>query len=200
MTNIDQEWWLKVNDALAVGECLTSTVGDLNEACEHIVCLLSDSSLLLESKSHASSVFLSITALEEIAKIHVGMYRRALQPAKRSKDPLYNHKSKHFLVASPTVSMGSRLQEAVGESRMNELLESARSGELVDVRESALYVSRASGGIKIPKKVISESYGREILLLAVEAFDDAFVGYTNYTYELSEVTDHIFDKWKAGKG
>lgn len=185
-----------VDSALAVGESIATTSVDLNKACDHIVRLLEDSSLLLESNSHASATFMAISALEEIAKIHIGIYRKSSEPIKRRKDPLYNHKDKHHIAASPTIAMGARLQAAIGEERMHELIQSARLGQLVDVRESALYVARRDGVLEIPSNVITKRYARELLLLAVEAFDDAFVGYTNHTFELEVITDRIFLKWE----
>lgn len=166
-------------------------------ACEHITQLLSDSSDLLGAGSHATATFLAITALEETVKVHLGMYRRSTTLLKRSKDPLYKHKVKHALALGPTVAMGSRLQKAIGESRMNELLEQGRSGELVKIREAALYVEQQGAELRTPIAVISNSIARDVLLLAIEAFDDALVGYTNRSFQLGERTDALFDKWAS---
>jgi hypothetical protein len=43
--------------------------------------------------------------------------------------------------------------------------------------------------------VVTRDLARDLVLLAIEAFDNAFVGYTNRSYELGEVTDQIFEKW-----
>jgi len=179
-----------------MGQRVTETSDELNQACEHIVRLLNDASLLLEAGSHASAAFLSITALEETAKIHIGMYRNADDAAPRRKDPLYQHDKKHYIAAAPTVAMGSRLQEAIGEKRMNALIVIARAGQLKSIRENALYVGKDNGQLQLPSEAVTSEFAKELILFAVEAFDDAFVGYTARSYELGEITDQIFNKWE----
>ena len=192
MSESDDKWWSSVEEALSAGERIGHTSEQFNLACEHITQLLSDSSALLSARSHATATFLAITALEETVKVHLGMFRRSATPLKRSKDPLYKHKEKHALALGPTVAMGSRLQNAIGESRLNELIEQGRSGELVRLREASLYVEQHGTDLRAPKAVVSASIAREILLLAIEAFDDALVGYTNRSFQLGEMTDALF--------
>ena len=123
------------------------------------------------------------------------MFRKSAAPLKRSKDPLYKHDQKHLLALGPTVAMGSRLQAAIGETRMNELIELGRSGGLVALREAALYVEKKDDELYAPNAAIAASTARELLLLAVEAFDDALVGYSNQSLELRIHTDDVFKKW-----
>jgi len=125
----------------------------------------------------------------------MGMYRRGAAPVKRSKDPLYKHGEKHRLALGPTVAMGSRLQAAIGEGRMRELIALAGSGGLVILREAALYVEQKDGALSTPETSVPRSTARELLLLAVEAFDDALVGYTSRSIELSARTDKVFEMW-----
>ncbi len=195
MINSSIEWWLAVKDAAAVGEKLCNTTEEFDEACEHIVQLLEDASTLLAMGSHATALFLSITALEETSKVHVGTFRSGVNPVKRSKDPLYKHGTKHRLALGPTVAMGSRLQVAIGEARMNELIDLAKRGEMIALRETALYVEQQKGALCSPKNSISTSLAREILLLAIEAFGDSLVGFTSRSFELDKQTDRIFDRW-----
>ena len=195
MSESDHKWWSSVEETLSAGERIGHTSEQFNLACEHITQLLCDASDLLSTGSHATATFLAITAIEETVKVHLGLYRRSTTPLKRSKDPLYKHKEKHTLALGPTVAMGSRLQKAVGESRMNELIEQGRNGELVKLREASLYVEQHGTNLKTPKAAISPSIAREILLLAIEAFDDALVGYTSRSFQLGEMTDALFNKW-----
>lgn len=195
MNSSDDKWWSDVEEALSAGERIGHTSEQFNLACEHITQLLRDASALLSTGSHATATFLAITALEETAKVHLGTFRRSATPLKRSKDPLYRHKKKHALALGPTVAMGSRLQEAIGESRMSELIEQGRSGELVRLREASLYVEQHGTDLETPKAVVSPPIAREVLLLAIEAFDDALVGYTNRSLQLGEMTDALFSKW-----
>ena len=78
---------------------------------------------------------------------------------------------------------------------MNELIELGRSGGLVALREAALYVEKKDDELYAPNAAIAASTARELLLLAVEAFDDALVGYSNQSLELRIHTDDVFKKW-----
>lgn len=195
MTNTDENWWGSVEAAVSVGKKIGSSKEEFNLACDHIVQLIIDSSVLLTHGSHSTATFLAITALEETSKVHMGMYRRSAEPVLRRKDPLYRHDKKHLLALGPPIGMGSRLQEAIGEDRMNELMALAHAGKLVSLRESALYVEQTDGVLIVPREAISFSTARELLLLVIEAFDDALVGYTNHTFALCEQTDQIFSQW-----
>ncbi len=92
--------------------------------------------------------------------------------------------------------MGSRLQKAIGEPRMQELIELARSGRFKPIREGALYIEKHDGRLQVPSRTVTRDLARELLLFAVEAFDDALVGYTNHSYELGKITDQIFVRWE----
>ncbi|MGM0833530.1 MAG: AbiV family abortive infection protein [Pseudomonadota bacterium] len=195
MANFEDRWWGSVESALVVGKRIAPNKVDLNAACEHIVQLLTDASNLLELSSHSTAAFISITALEETAKLHIGKYRKGAESGPRRKDALYKHNEKHHLALGPTVAMGGRLNKTLGDARLRELMQMAQSGELVGVRESALYFEQAEESLVIPKVAITPELSRELLLLAIEAFDDALVGYTNRTFELGRYTDELFEKW-----
>ena len=72
MANFEDRWWESVESALLVGKRIAPSKADLNVACEHIVQLLTDASNLLELSSHATAAFISIAALEETSKLHMG--------------------------------------------------------------------------------------------------------------------------------
>ena len=76
-------------------------------------------------------------------------------------------------------------------------MDSARRGEFIDWRENALYVDRIDGKLAVPSDVIPKSLARELILMAIEGFDDALAGYTNHSMRLSEHTDSLFKKWEA---
>lgn len=197
MIGTEEVWWKTVELALSKGQKITTTTEEFDQSCHHIVQLLKDASLLLESGSHASSVFMSITAMEETAKIHIGMYRKSEEPLKRGKDPLYKHNKKHMIAASPTILMGSRLQNVIGKDNMHAIVDLAQKGELIYIREHSLYVERDNDTLSIPSIVITEEFAKNVLLFAVEVFDDSLVGYTSAPGTLSEETDRIFDKWSS---
>jgi AbiV family abortive infection protein len=196
MPDFFEDWWASLEAATAVGQRLGASAGEFNVACEHIAQLLTDASMLLEAGSHATAAFLAITAIEETAKVHIGLYRRSITPAARRKDPLYGHAEKHKLGLGPTVAMGSRLQAAIGEDRMRELMARGQAGNLVKIREAALYIAQGPRGLVTPSSAVPFETSRELLLLAIEAFDDGLVGYTSRSYELGQATDALFSRWE----
>ncbi|MCB1753736.1 MAG: AbiV family abortive infection protein, partial [Gammaproteobacteria bacterium] len=64
---------------------------NFDRACDHVIVLLRDAVSCFERGSYGTAVFLAITAIEEIAKAEVGLYRRekSIKPTKRGKDKLF---------------------------------------------------------------------------------------------------------------
>ena len=197
VASTDDEWWVALSEALAAGQRLALNSEEFDRTCTHIVRLLKDASLLLENGSAHTACFLTITSLEEVAKVHIGAFRRETVVLPRHKDPLYKHAAKHRLAASPTIAMGSRLQAAIGENRMLELIKLAREGGLVPLREACLYAEERDGKLQIPTSQVSTEFARDLLLFTIEAFDDALVGFTNHSYVLGNETDELFARWTA---
>ena len=195
MSSQDQRWSEAVQAAVQVGKALGATADPFNLAASHIVQLLKDSSCSLGEGSRATALFLAITAIEETSKLHAGMYRRSDQAISRGKDPLFKHASKHLLAAAPTVAMGGRLSQAIGEHSVTELLRQLADGDFITLREGALYFEATPGAIHNPLQSMTPDQSRYILLLAVEIFDDALVGYTNHSMQLGSETDAIFARW-----
>jgi len=79
-----------VQEALEKGSLIfneKTKTDDFNRACDHILVLLVDAFQCFDRGSWGTSVFLSITAIEEVAKAEVGLYRREgkIEKAKRGK-------------------------------------------------------------------------------------------------------------------
>lgn len=178
-------------EATATGARLVRDAGELDRACDHIAELLREAVMLLRMSSPRAT-FLAITALEETAKVHVGLFRKG-EPIKRSKDPLFKHSAKHVLAAAPTIAMGGRLQSAIGEDRVNALVAAARSGALIQQRETSLYLE-AQDALHVPSDSVTPAASRELILFAIDALDDALVGYTNHSYEVGRDLDKLFDE------
>jgi AbiV family abortive infection protein len=192
MAGFSEDWWAGVDAAVSIGEQSFASSDEFNVACEHVVRLLKDACLLFQAGSHARAAFMAVTAIEEIAKAHIGSFRRSREPVARGKDPLFRHSAKHALALGPTVAMGSRLQAVIGEHRMRELLNAAHAEGLVRLRESALYVSHITGRPIAPAQAVPLQLARESILLAIEAFDDGLVGYTERSMILGNETDELF--------
>lgn len=188
----DEQWLEEVRLAVSNGTKAIEGGKELNAVIAHIISLLDSSCRLLKDGHFPTATFLAITALEETSKAHIGMYRNSAAAPKRSKDHLYSHKKKHYLAAAPTVSMGSRLGQAIGDERVQQLVDESRTGSFVQLRESCLYFSREKGVLQVPGDVVGFRLACEVLLFSIEAFDDALVGYTNESMVLSRKTDALF--------
>lgn len=167
---------------------------DFNRACDHVERLLNDAYILYNHQSYGSSVFLAITAIEEVAKIHFGLYRNneGAENVPRHQDSLFNHREKHKLGLLPTVLMGGRLLKAVDKTLLLQVLDKTKRGKLVALRESSIYAENRDARFKIPEDVISKDVCRCLLLLACEVFDDQLVGYTSHSSEIGSRVDEIF--------
>ncbi len=171
---------------------------DFNRACDHILLLLENSFSCFNRKSFGSSVFLAITAIEEIAKAEIGIYRRInkTDDVKRHKDPLFNHLSKHRMAILPTVFMGKRLEDALGKERCDQLLAQVAEGLLKELRENSLYFQNVDGQFITPRELVDKGKAKEILLLAIEAADDRLIGYTGHTGIIEVRLNKLFEETK----
>jgi len=167
---------------------------DLNKGIKHILQLIGDSYILYKNGSYASSVFISITIIEEVAKVHLGIFTKA-PDATAKKDLLRkDHTAKHIVGTNYTISMGKRLVDAIGNDEMERIFQTAYDGNIKNLREHALYCDCEHGKIRIPQERITKKQARAMLLFAIESFDDNLVGYTNYSLEESKWTDELFER------
>ncbi|MFN3170532.1 MAG: AbiV family abortive infection protein [Hyphomicrobiales bacterium] len=164
----------------------------LNLVAGHVLSLLRDALACFRNASFGTSVFLSITALEETAKAEVLVYRDSKKPRSAGRDPLMNHKSKHQIAVRTTTFLG-RLPALLGDEACHRLQSEADSGDLKNLRELALYVHPTDSGLASPRDAISRSRSREMLLLALESADDLLVGYTNESYSFGTEIEAL---WK----
>jgi AbiV family abortive infection protein len=190
----DELIWLTLEKGKLIFPNKNTRTADFNRACDHVERLLNDSYILYSYESYGSSVFLAITAIEEVAKIHFGLYRNneEAENVPRHQDSLFNHREKHKLGLLPTVLMGSRLLRAVDETLLLQVLDKTKRGKLVALRESSIYAENGNSKFKIPEDVISKDLCRCLLLLACEVFDDQLVGYTSHSSEVGRRVDEIF--------
>lgn len=167
---------------------------DLNKGIKHILRLIGDSYVLYENGSFASSVFMSITIIEEVAKVHLGMFTKDPDAASKRDLLRKDHVAKHITGANYTISMGKRLGEAIGNNEMEHIFQMAYDGNMKNLRERALYCECEHGRMKITQERITKKQARAMLLFAIESFDDNLVGYTDYSMEESKWTDELFEK------
>lgn len=170
---------------------------EFNRGCDHVFSLLRDARLLYLASSYPAALFLSITAIEEIAKLEIAVYRspeRTSPSKRRNNDHLFSHNSKHAIALQEVITIGTRLPGAVSEARVRELLDMAESGKMTKLREAALYVETVDGQFVCPSDRIGKPLARDLLLLALEVWDDHLVGLTNHTYELDQELAGFFSE------
>lgn len=164
---------------------------EFNLVFDHIINLIKDAYILYENESFSSSVFFSIAIIEEVAKLHMGMFIRKSNKYVK-KDKLRDHKTKEKIGVNYTISLGKRLNEAIEKEEIEKIYKLAYSGELKLLREKSIYSER-NNEITIPQNVINKKFARSLLLFAIESFDDNLVGYTEYTIIKSKIVDEIFE-------
>ena len=165
----------------------------LNKGIDHIYQLITHAHILYSNGAFATSVFVSIATIEEVAKLHMGMFiKRSDEYVK--KDRLRDHTTKEIIGSNYTVSMGERIKKAIPTKKLEELFAMSYSGKLKELREKAIYCERINGELVIPDDVINKEQAKNILLFAIESFDDNLVGYTKYSVDISKHTDEIFEQ------
>ncbi|MFG5121778.1 AbiV family abortive infection protein [Methylorubrum sp. POS3] len=189
-----------VDAAIAFGGELYGEPSDINfdAAFSHILTLLGDAALLFMRQSFGTAAFLAITAIEETAKAHIGVFRRDRTEG-RSKgiDPLRNHKQKHHMAILPTVLMSRRLNEVLGQETCARLQREAENDGFTTIREASLYFDRVGDCFATPATAVSAFRAWELVLLAIEALDDNLIGYTNYSMAQSEHVNTLFNQIAA---
>jgi AbiV family abortive infection protein len=174
--------------------------GEYNAAVAHVSEIILSSYALFANGNFAPSLFLAITAFEEIAKIKAGHMRswgEGREKVKRGKDPLFSHSTKHKIALDPVHLIGDRIAGSIGQKRANEIFGGYESGSYSLLREESLYFSRNKKGLHIPAQVIKMSLAAEHLLIAIEIFSDEFWGVTAEASEICDTTDAIYSKVEA---
>ena len=167
---------------------------EYERAILHTESLIHSSILLFKSRFFAQSLFLTISAIEEIAKIEVCMFRgRAkTEDVKRQKDSLFNHSKKHQMSANSVILIGDRLGKSLGIDRAKQVFEDLQNGKYSKIRENCLYFSRNVDGLQIPTQSISMDSAIELLLVCIEMVDDKFWGVTNQATLVCERLNKLY--------
>ncbi|WP_349792920.1 AbiV family abortive infection protein [Xanthomonas sp. WHRI 7064] len=170
---------------------------EYNAAILHVSELIRASYILFANGSFAPSLFLAITAFEEIAKIKSGHMRSWGEDRKRVQrgtDPLFNHGTKHKIAVDSIYLIGDRIANSIGHERAKEIFEKYEVGEYSTLREDSLYFSRNKDELHIPAQKIEPRLAAEHLLIAIEIFCDEFWGMTAKASEICEITDSIYSE------
>ena len=109
---------------------------EFNLVFDHIINLINDAFILYKNESFSSSVFFSIAIIEEVAKLHMGMYIKKADKYVK-KDKLRDHKTKEKIGANYTISLGKIIKDAIENEELEKIYKLAYSGELKLLREKA---------------------------------------------------------------
>lgn len=167
---------------------------ELNMCIDHIVSLLVDARILFDAGSYARTISLAIVTLEEVGKTQIALFTHKPESEYVKHDPLRDHKTKQIIGSNYTISMGTRLVEAIGEEMLEHIYSLSYDGKLKTMREQMLYWDRDSGNILLPEKIANYDFAKALLLFAIESFDDNLVGWTNHSMEISRDTDKMFEE------
>lgn len=169
---------------------------EFNKATNHIIRLLKDSLIMIENESYGSSVFFSITALEETTKTHISKYLPYDKNTSRKKDILMDHTEKYKFSIWPTFKIGSRLKNTIGVKKIDRLTELVNNKkEIMNLRDNGIYWATDKDDVnKYPEDLFTKKQAQEILLFSLEAFDDNLVGYTQQSFLDGNMSNEIFDK------
>jgi len=88
--------------------------------------------------------------------------------------------------------MGQRLEDALGKLELQRIMNMAQNAGFVQARENSLYFQRENKNIVVPSEKIDKKLARSLILFAIEVFDDALVGITNNSLNMSNLTDELF--------
>ena len=180
--------------ALSTESNFKVNIEDFDSCIDHVIHLIDDAVLLYKNGSYSTVTFLAITIIEEVAKIHIGLFSKTPKNGKvrTSKDALHSHNKKQIMGANYTICIGSRLQKNIGKQQMEHIFNIAYENKMSQYRESALYCDYKDGKMHIPTEVINQELSRSFLLFAIESFDDNLVGWDDYSIERSKHTDELF--------
>ena len=89
--------------------------------------------------------------------------------------------------------MGDRITAALGADGLEEIYNITYSGKLKELREKAIYYECEGDKLITPTDIIDKKFSRNMLLFAIESFDDNLVGYTDHSIDISNRTDVIFN-------
>jgi AbiV family abortive infection protein len=171
---------------------------DFNAAFDHILALLEEAAGLFERQSFSTSAFLAITVIEETAKAHVAIFRKDRPEGTiKGRDPLHDHRMKHRMAILPPMFISDRLERTLGNDTCVKLQKEAETTGFTATREAALYCARVDGKFTTPRTAVSAERAWELLVLAIEALDDALVGFTNHSMAKSARIDPLFDRIAA---
>ena len=167
---------------------LIKTTDEFNRCVDHIYDLLKSGYTLYREGIYSSSNLFSIAAIEEIVKVYNAIFSKDVDG--------YAGKGMGKKIFGPDyyLWMDDRLTDAVEEEDLKEIFDLYNSGALKDLKNDSLYCERRSDAILLPADHIDDKFARNMLLFAIQAYEDNLAGFSLYAIEISKKTDKLFEE------
>jgi AbiV family abortive infection protein len=173
------------------------SIEDYEKCLLHIESLINSAILLYKNNFTNQSFFITITSIEEIAKAEVCVYRGLQKESKtlvnRTKDGLFNHKSKHIISANEITFNYLKSTTKIGLNELNKIKEKLNNGDFINLRESSIYFENTLNGTKTPSDFVTKKDCLNLLLICIELFEDRLFGFSDRT---DLITDRVLEKLK----
>ena len=168
---------------------------NFDRCLDYINSLLKSSINLAQNNQTRLALFVAITAVEEATKAEIYCFRVNKKTNPRgSKDSLKKHDIKHKAAVNKDVLLiGKRVQDIIGKELTEQIYDNFSKGKTRELRESCLYFEVKNNILSFPNERIDNHIALAYLLACIEIIDDKLVGWTNYSFQLSEDLDRYFE-------
>ena len=164
------------------------TTDEFNKCADHIYDLLNSSSILYERGIFSSSIFFSIAAVEEIVKVYNSLFSKNVD-GYAGKDM-----GKKIFGPGYELWMDDRLTDTVEEEDLRAIFDLYNTGDLMDLKRDSVYSNRRQDTMTMPADIIDKKSARNMLLFAIQAYEDNLAGYSLYAINVSKKTDKLFEE------
>ena len=178
----------RISDSIIKSDFVIKTSDEFNRCIDHIYDLLNSSHVLYDKGLFPSSSFFSIAAIEEIVKVYNSLF------SKNVDGHAGNGTGKKIFGPDYYLWMHDRLTDAVEEEDLKAIFDLYNSGGMTNLKLDSVYTNRRSDRMTIPVDLVDKKYARNMLLFAIQAYEDNIAGYSLYAINISKKTDKLFEE------
>lgn len=178
----------RISDSIIKSDFVIKTSDEFNRCIDHIYDLLNSSHVLYDKGLFPSSSFFSIAAIEEIVKVYNSLF------SKNVDGHAGNGTGKEIFGPDYYLWMDDRLTDAVEEEDLKAIFDLYNSGGMTNLKLDSVYINRRSDRMTIPVDLVDKKYARNMLLFAIQAYEDNIAGYSLYAINISKKTDKLFEE------
>ena len=176
----------RASDSSIKSDFVIKTSDEFNRCIDHIYDLLNSSHVLYDKGLFPSSSFFSIAAIEEIVKVYNSLF------SKNVDGHVAKGTGKKIFGPDYYLWMDDRLTDAVEEEDLKAIFDLYNSGGMTNLKLDSVYTNRRSDRMTIPVDLVDKKYARNMLLFAIQAYEDNIAGYSLYAINISKKTDKLF--------